>query len=399
MLGFSLRSVVGLVGRNRSIPKNVFKLTISNCINSRGFCTNADVNNYENVDYEGITKGDENLKKNLKVIMLEFELLRQESNKVPSLMTNERWSELLNAKSKRQRIKQINFWWVNEKKKENDKKKKEEKKAKWLATQPEIEENTHIKYGFGGSNIFLRIYESTMDRWNNAKLIEAMMFGQEIIIDCGYDQHMNNREAANCAKQLLILFSENRRHKSPFSLHFVNVDRDGYMMTRFAKQIPILYNDDFPINISTKSYLDMFPKEKLVYLTPHCREELTTYNHDDIYIIGAMVDKENCKPFSLGKAKAEGLRMAKLPLDRYLDWNLGSKSLTLDQVLKIMLDMKVTGNWETSLQHVPKRKLKDDFEPKVHFLKKKFKDESFSEKLLKSRDRKHKTFDIKQVYN
>lgn len=66
----------------------------------------------------------------------------------------------------------------------------------------------------------------------------------------------------------------------------------------------------------------------------------------------------NNEPLSLAKAKREGLRMAKLPLDRYLQWGSGSgKSLTLNQVINIMNDMKVTGDWAHSLRHVPKRKL------------------------------------------
>lgn len=52
--------------------------------------------------------------------------------------------------------------------------------------------------------------------------------------------------------------------------------------------------------------------------------------------------------------------MAKLPLDRYLEWGAGSgKSLTLNQVMSIMLDMKVSGDWNHALRHVPRRKLAD----------------------------------------
>lgn len=66
----------------------------------------------------------------------------------------------------------------------------------------------------------------------------------------------------------------------------------------------------------------------------------------------------NQDPLSLAKAKREGLKMAKLPLDRHLSWGAGSgKSLTLNQVAAILLDQKVSGNWEYSLRHVPRRKL------------------------------------------
>uniref|UniRef100_A0A146MB64 Mitochondrial ribonuclease P protein 1 n=1 Tax=Lygus hesperus TaxID=30085 RepID=A0A146MB64_LYGHE len=87
-------------------------------------------------------------------------------------------------------------------------------------------------------------------------------------------------------------------------------------------------------------------------------------------LTGAMVDKVNNEPLSLAKAKAEGLRMAKLPLDRYLDWGMGTKSLTINQVMSIMLDMKVTNNWTKALKHVPQRKIKEENEKRVERTKK-----------------------------
>lgn len=62
----------------------------------------------------------------------------------------------------------------------------------------------------------------------------------------------------------------------------------------------------------------------------------------------------------MAKAKKLGIRMARLPLDRYLQWGSGSgKSLTLNQMINIMLDIKFTGDWEKSLKHVPRRKIVD----------------------------------------
>lgn len=45
-----------------------------------------------------------------------------------------------------------------------------------------------------------------------------------------------------------------------------------------------------------------------------------------------MVDKTKTEPVSLAKAKKDGLRMAKFPLDKYLNWGYGVKSLCLNQV-------------------------------------------------------------------
>lgn len=52
--------------------------------------------------------------------------------------------------------------------------------------------------------------------------------------------------------------------------------------------------------------------------------------------------------------------MKKFPLDRYLQWGSGSgKSLTLNQCVAILLDLKDTGDWQYALRHVPRRKLMD----------------------------------------
>lgn len=47
---------------------------------------------------------------------------------------------------------------------------------------------------------------------------------------------------------------------------------------------------------------------------------------------GAMVDRGVSEPLSLTKARRSGVRYAKLPLDDFVDWGTGGKSLTVDQV-------------------------------------------------------------------
>lgn len=67
---------------------------------------------------------------------------------------------------------------------------------------------------------------------------------------------------------------------------------------------------------------------------------------------------------SLAKAKKERIKVAKLPLD-HLKWGCGSgKSLTLNQVIGILLDVRHTNDWMKSLTHVPPRKLRQSGENK-----------------------------------
>lgn len=77
----------------------------------------------------------------------------------------------------------------------------------------------------------------------------------------------------------------------PFDIHLCNVNKEGDFMKDLVKYIPTLYEPWFPLHVHKKSYLDVFPKEKLIYLTPHCNEIMEHYEPDAIYILGGIVDK------------------------------------------------------------------------------------------------------------
>lgn len=50
--------------------------------------------------------------------------------------------------------------------------------------------------------------------------------------------------------------------------------------------------------------------------------------------------------------------MAKLPLDRFLEWAPGSKkNLNINHMVPILSDLKISGDWEFALRHIPRRKL------------------------------------------
>ncbi|XP_066146452.1 mitochondrial ribonuclease P protein 1 homolog [Euwallacea fornicatus] len=318
---------------------------------------------------ESITKGDKELEHKLKVIMLEVEVLRQSGKPVPDndFITLEMWEYLLSLSSRSGRTKYLEFLFKVTKKKQRDLEKKLEKRKeveefmsrKEPAVALPVEEHA-FKYALQYNNIFTRFRDTTINRFYNRKLVEAMQFGQKLVVDCGYEKNMTKRENYNTGKQLMLLFSENRAHDEPFDIHFTGLNLSGDITKSLEKNIPTVFEKDFPINIHENSYLDLFSKERLIYLTPHCREEMRTFNHDMIYILGGIVDKVNNEPISLAKAKREGLTMMKFPLDRYLQWGSGSgKSLTINQCVAILLDLKKTGDWNYALKHVPRRKLID----------------------------------------
>lgn len=315
-----------------------------------------------------IANNNADLEKKLRVLMLEADVFRQEGKRAPdpATLSDDKWEHLLGLASRSARMKYYSFLWQVEKREENRQAKKEERreanKERLAIVREQLNAEPHIAYGMSHVTMFLRIYDQTIDHWNNNKLIRAMQFSPKIVIDCSYGSFMTPQEASNAAKQFMLCFAENRTDDDPFDLHFCNADMDTHSMKVLHKFIPKMHDPSFPMNVHEGNVTDVFPRDKLVYLTPHCRSDLVTYNPDDIYIIGGMVDKANNEALSLAKAKRQGLRMARFPLDRYLQWKGGSgKSLTINQTLRIMLDLKRTNNdWKSALTVVPKRKIVTD---------------------------------------
>nr|CAG4645800.1 EOG090X0D3U [Lynceus sp. MCZ IZ 141354] len=313
-------------------------------------------------DIAKLTDNDPEKLKKLRLYKFEYEIYREDGSEVPSSMTFTQWKDLLARDSRMGRKRQLRFYFINEMKKKSEQEKKAEIRKKMeeeYANRESLPKDGHIQYGLWNNNIFLKISETKMDRFYTSRLIPALQFAPPLLLDMSYDDHMSTRESSNAANQLAIAFSNNRQHPEPMNLMLVNAKRDGSTMEFLEKRIPILYNPDFPMEVHPESYLDLFPKEKLVYLTPHCKEEMTHFDPDAIYIIGCFVDKGVSEPISLAKAKKEGLKTAKLPLDQYLDFGSGSgKCLTVNQMVCILTELQYTNDWNKALEFVPKRKLK-----------------------------------------
>ncbi|XP_061525875.1 tRNA methyltransferase 10 homolog B isoform X3 [Phycodurus eques] len=103
-----------------------------------------------------------------------------------------------------------------------------------------------------------------------------------------------------------------------------------------------------------RSCLDIFPPERVVYLSPDAEEALERVDHDDVYVLGGLVDESVQKTLSLSRAKELGVRAARLPIDEHMQKmpngkNFHSKILAINQVFDIMLTVSHTGSWTHAL--------------------------------------------------
>lgn len=189
------------------------------------------------------------------------------------------------------------------------------------------------------------------------RLIHASVFGPKLLIDCSFDDRMNELEKKSAGRQIALAVSDNRKQRAPFDLQLFNVDFKGKSFEMVEKYMPNI-RTKVPMMISENSYTTAYPREKLLYLSPDSENELINFDPGDIYVLGAIVDKGASRPLSLTKARMLGIRHARLPLDRYVKFKRGSrKRLGISNVVEILQSWKTTKDWEEAFRRIPSYKL------------------------------------------
>lgn len=304
-----------------------------------------------------------------KLLQLEIDVLRSNGFTVPSKLTPAHWVQLLKCRTKNQKGRLLHFFWLNERHRVKEARRKGMKKLKESERLEDLNDDvgSTLHYGLGYNTIFMRIYDKNMNKVYHKRIFNAQMYGISVIFDFGYSEFMNNKEASNSAKQIALAYANNKINSSPLYWYFCNVDPMNRLMQIVKKRIPIITNDDFPITITSDPPTSICDKSKLVYLTPDSPNVLNKFDPNDMYVIGAYVDKNNHKPYSLSAARRYGVRHAKFPL-HLLNWaNTSTKILTVNQVHDILLDISNTGDWTEALKHVPHRKLKTAEERREYY--------------------------------
>ncbi|KAG1659744.1 tRNA methyltransferase 10 C [Nymphon striatum] len=291
---------------------------------------------------------------------MELNFLKVSGQKVPSQITEKDMEALLLLPTKSQRYKYFRFLFTKEKMKAKDHA-RELRRKEAVVRRAEMRQSneTHMQHGRFKNTYLMRILDNSMNRIDYNRLVYAAKFEQNIVFDMSYDKYMKNYESMNTASQLKHAYSFNKKNTAPCHINFCNVNREDKLYDDMLKHLPNFKNDDFLCNVTEKSFMDVFPRDRLVYLSPDAPQVLQNYDHDAIYIIAAYVDKGKLgDKISLANSKKLDINMAKLPLDTYLRFK-GNKVLTIDQVFKILLTMKNTGKWREALMHVPKRILEE----------------------------------------
>ncbi|CAF0768145.1 unnamed protein product [Didymodactylos carnosus] len=295
-----------------------------------------------------------------RVIELELQTLRESGERVPERIPDEKWSELSTTALLESRKTIYGYLFLRElhKKKRaanvaiNDKRRiASAKKRSELLADGRVPSNYP-----GYASIYRHFGHHHEKLMREQKLLIPARLNDIIVIDCGFEQeHARERYLSNLVEQIQYLYADINKFHSPSFVYLCNLMKDGRLHFEFNRRSPL---ENLCFETTEVSYLDLFPKEKFIYLSPDSQNEMLEYDHDAIYIIGGIVDLSSKKPLTFGKAKRQQIRHQRLPIDRYVKFGSGSgKTLTIDQVFNILMTLKHTGNWHEAFKYIPNRKV------------------------------------------
>ncbi|KAK5645006.1 hypothetical protein RI129_006306 [Pyrocoelia pectoralis] len=171
-----------------------------------------------------------------------------------------------------------------------------------------------------------------------------------VVIDLSFDELMINKDMGKVIKQILRVYTENRRATAPMQLHLTSfVGRCKEEMSKHNGY------ENWDMHFHATSYLDVFPKEKLVYLSSESDNVINELEQDKIYIIGGLVDHNSHKGVCHQKAITEGIAHGQLPIGEYFHF-VSRKVFTINQVFEILLRVSEGKTFKEAFEMVlPKR--------------------------------------------
>ncbi|RZB54420.1 tRNA methyltransferase 10 -like A [Asbolus verrucosus] len=171
-----------------------------------------------------------------------------------------------------------------------------------------------------------------------------------VCIDLSFDDLMIDKDMAKTIKQILRVYTENRRAEAPMQLYLTSFK--GRNKNEMAKHHGY---ENWDINFYSEDYIDIFPKEKLIYLSSESDNVITELEQDKVYIIGGLVDHNFHKGVCYKKALEQGIAHGQLPITEYF-WLNHRKVLTINQVFEILLRVSEGKTFKEAFEIIlPKR--------------------------------------------
>jgi tRNA (guanine9-N1)-methyltransferase len=265
--------------------------------------------------------------------------------------------------SKRQQKRMLRQQRWDEQKEERKKQRKEKNKQRKIRKR---EEWQHIIEDNGG---------------NIPQKKRSVLVPVTLVIDCGWDHLMDDRQRISLGSQITRAYSDNS--KAPYRSHLAISSFDKLLKERFDTVLRKMHENWRGIQFMPEDFVhaaeqakermkgphggklegafadkeDFAPENgEVIYLSSDSPNTLTELKPYSTYIIGGLVDKNKHKGVCYQKAIEKGMKTAKLPIGEYL--RMASRPvLATNHVAEIMMRWLELGDWgEAFLRVIPQRK-------------------------------------------
>ncbi|NWR76523.1 TM10B methyltransferase, partial [Centropus unirufus] len=109
----------------------------------------------------------------------------------------------------------------------------------------------------------------------------------------------------------------------------------------------------FQMDTTQESYLDLFPLDAIVYLTPDSENGNNAHaKHVDVFVLSALFPLQK---LTLQRAQEQSLQTARLPIREYMvkttnTKNYYSETLAINQVFEVLSTYYETQSWPAALK-------------------------------------------------
>jgi len=175
------------------------------------------------------------------------------------------------------------------------------KEQKWLAQKEEWKQKECEKKKARKKNRKKLIREGVIvddKKANKKRKLHEIEFHGTVVIDVAFEDQMTPKELKSLVTQLLFSYGANNKADKPVRLYITGM---GPQLKEQLKKMEGFPN--WKIFVEQRDYLEVFPKETLVYLTSESDNVMTTMENDKVYVIGGIVDHNRLKGITFKKSK------------------------------------------------------------------------------------------------
>lgn len=186
--------------------------------------------------------------------------------------------------------------------------------------------------------------------WKNGEKIPDFWILPRVCIDMSFLPTMDTFASGSIRNQLAAIYKRNLETEHPFRIYLCSHDSAKESFELFLDKQPGMKSWVGFSNHPTTEIHSLYsnPSLPVIYLSPDAEEELTEVDHQHIYVIGGICDRDRAPNTTKGKCDDLGLQSRKLPIDSHVSLN-GTKILTINAVFSILCSYLETKNWTDAL--------------------------------------------------